>query len=72
MSLNIYMDNTNTQITISDLATLKELIDLACTRGAFRGDEMTSVGEVYDKLTGFLNTVIAAAQAEANQQGEAE
>lgn len=67
------MDNTtNTQITISDLATIKELIDLACTRGAFRGDEMTSIGEVYDKLTGFLNTVIAAAQAEANQQGEAQ
>ena len=64
------MDNTNTQITISDLATIKELIDLACTRGAFRGEEMTSVGEVYDKLTGFLNTVIAAAQAEATQQGE--
>ena len=72
MSLNIYMDNTNTQITISDLATIKELIDLACTRGAFRGEEMTSVGEVYDKLTGFLNTVIAAAQAEANQQGESQ
>ena len=66
------MDNTNTQITISDLATIKELIDLACTRGAFRGEEMTTVGEVYDKLTGFLNTVIAAAQTEANQQGEAE
>lgn len=66
------MDNTNTQITISDLATIKELINLACTRGAFRGDEMTSVGEVYDKLTGFLDTVIAAAQAEANQQGEAQ
>ena len=66
------MDNTNTQITISDLATIKELVDLACTRGAFRGEEMTTVGEVYDKLTGFLNTVIAAAQTEANQQGEAE
>ena len=66
------MENTNTQITISDLATIKELINLACTRGAFRGEEMTSVGEVYDKLTGFLNTVIAAAQAEANQQGEAQ
>ena len=72
MSLNIYMDNTNTQITISDLATIKELINLACTRGAFRGEEMTSVGEVYDKLTGFLDTVIAAAQAEATQQGEAQ
>jgi uncharacterized protein YggE len=66
------MENNNTQITVSDLAAIKELIDLACTRGAFRGDEMTSVGEVYDKLTGFLNTVIAAAQAEANQQGETE
>ena len=65
------MDNTtNTQITISDLATIKELIDLACTRGAFRGDEMTSIGEVYDKLTGFLNTVIAAAQSDADQKGE--
>lgn len=73
MSLNIYMDNTITppQITISDLITIKDLINLACTRGAFRGDEMTSVGEVYDKLTGFLNTVITAAQAEADQQGEA-
>ena len=66
------MDNTHTQITISDLATIKELINLACTRGAFRGEEMTSVGEVYDKLTGFLDTVIAAAQAEATQQGEAQ
>jgi hypothetical protein len=67
------MDNTITppQITISDLITIKELINLACTRGAFRGDEMTSVGEVYDKLTEFLNTVIATAQAEADQQGEA-
>ena len=67
------MDNTITppQITISDLITIKDLINLACTRGAFRGDEMTSVGEVYDKLTGFLNTVLAAAQAEADQQGEA-
>ena len=64
------MENNNTQITVSDLAAIKELIDLACTRGAFRAEEMTSVGEVYDKLTGFLTTVIAAAQAEATQQGE--
>jgi hypothetical protein len=72
LSLNIYMDNTITppQITISDLITIKDLINLACTRGAFRGDEMTSVGEVYDKLTVFLNTVITAAQAEADQLGE--
>jgi len=68
------MDNTITppQITINDLAVLKELVDLACSRGAFRANEMTSVGEIYDKLTVFLNTVIASAQADADQKGEAE
>ena len=72
--LNIYMDNTITppQITIEDLITIKNLIDVSCSRGAFKADEMSSVGEVYDKLTGFLNSVIASAQAEAEQKGEAE
>jgi hypothetical protein len=70
-TLNIYMENTTPpQITISDLVTIKDLIDVACSRGAFRANEMTSVGEVYDRLTGFLNTVIASAQAEADQIGE--
>ena len=72
-TLNIYMENTATpQITINDLVTIKDLIDVACSRGAFRANEMTSVGEVYDRLTGFLNTVIASAQAEADQTGETE
>lgn len=72
-ALNICMENTTPpQITISDLVTIKDLIDVACSRGAFRANEMTSVGEVYDRLTGFLNTVIASAQAEADQTGEAE
>ena len=65
-------NNTTPQITIDDLVTIKNLIDVACSRGSFRADEMTSVGTVYDKLTGFLNTVIASAQAqaEADQKGE--
>ena len=66
------MDNTNTQITIQDLIMIKDLVDVACSRGAFKADEMSSVGQVYDKLTGFLNTVIASAQADADQKGEAE
>jgi hypothetical protein len=64
-------DNTTPpQITIDDLVTIKNLIDVACSRGAFQATEMTSVGQVYDKLTGFLNTVIAAAQAQATQNGD--
>ena len=56
------MENT-TQITVADLDTIKNIIDLACTRGAFRGAEVSQVGAVFDKLTVFLEAVIAQAQA---------
>ena len=57
---------TNT-ITISDLDTVKNIINLASTRGAFRGEELSMVGTVYDKLTAFLEAVIEQAKAqEAN------
>jgi hypothetical protein len=58
----------NTQITIQDLDTIKNVIDLACTRGAFRGAEVSQVGAVYDKLALFLDAVIAQAkEQEANK-----
>lgn len=65
------MENTNdpTQITIADLDTLKNIVDLASTRGAFRGAELTQVGAIYDKLAAFLDAIVAQARAqeEANQ-----
>jgi len=64
------MENTtldNTQITIADLNLLKNIVDLASTRGAFRGTELTQVGQVYDKLAAFLDAVVAQAQAQENQ-----
>jgi hypothetical protein len=51
-------------ITIADLNLLKNIIDLASTRGAFRAAEMQEVGEVYIKLNTFLETVIAQAAAQ--------
>ena len=64
------MDNTTqpTQITIADLDTLKNIVDLASSRGAFRGGELAQVGAVYDKLTAFLSGVIAQAQAHQDAQ----
>jgi len=53
-----------TQITIADLDTLKNIVDLASTRGAFRGAELTQVGAVYDKLSAFLGEIVAQAQAQ--------
>jgi hypothetical protein len=66
------MQNEPTQLSITDLAVIKNIIDLACSRGAFRAPEMKSVGEVYDKLNLFLDTVIKQAEAEmqTGQQGE--
>ena len=67
------MDDTDNQIKITDLIVIKNIIDLACSRGAFRADEMKSIGDVYDKLTIFVNSVISRAEAaiaEENNKGE--
>lgn len=57
----------NAQLTIADLASLHSLIDAACTRGAFKAPEMTRVGEIYDKLTRFLEVAKQQTQAQADQ-----
>ena len=44
---------TENQITVVDLDLLRNIVDLATSQGAFRGAELTQVGEVYDKLTKF-------------------
>lgn len=63
------MDNNT--ITISDLDAIKNLINLAATRGAFRGEELSMVGTVYDKLTAFLEAVIEQAKAQEATAAEA-
>ena len=61
----------NNTITISDLDTVKNIINLASTRGAFRGEELSMVGTVYDKLTEFLQAVIEQAKAQEAANAEA-
>ena len=58
-------------ITIADLNLLKNIIDLASTRGAFRAAEMQEIGEVYNKLAAFLEAVVAQAQAQEGQSADA-
>ena len=64
------MENT-TQITIADLDTIKNIINLASTRGAFRGEELSQIGVVYDKLCAFLEAVIAQAQTNESNNADA-
>ena len=55
-------------LTVQDVTAMKSIIDVASTRGAFKPNEMTTVGTVYGKLEAFLNAV----QAQQDAQAEAE
>jgi hypothetical protein len=50
------------QITVTDLALLKSLVEVASTRGAFKADELSTVGQVYDKLNLFLQQLVEQAE----------
>jgi hypothetical protein len=67
------MENTNQQtqpITVQDLDSIRAIIDLAATRGAFRGAELEQVGIVFNKLNAFLENIVAQAKA-AQEEAEA-
>jgi hypothetical protein len=53
----------NPELTVNDLASIKQVIDVASQRGAFKPNEMVAVGTIYNKLETFLAAV--AAQQEA-------
>lgn len=44
-------------LNISDLSALKNIIDVATQRGAFKAAEMEAVGKVYNRLSTFLDSV---------------
>jgi hypothetical protein len=60
----------NAQLTVADMASIKGIIEAACTRGAFRAAEMSTVGEIYNKLSLFVEQTAAQLQQESPQQGE--
>ena len=44
-------------LTVNDLNAMKVIIDIASSRGAFKPNEMSAVGQTYTKLTAFLDKV---------------
>lgn len=58
-------------ISLQDLQTLLQIVDLSSQRGAFRGAELTQVGVIFDKLNTFL-TYVAEQQASAAEAAEGE
>jgi hypothetical protein len=41
-------------ISLQDLQNVLVVIDLACSRGAIRAAELTTVGQLYDKIKNFV------------------
>jgi len=61
---------SSADLTVTDLQNIKSLIEVVQARGAFRAEEMTKVGLVYDRLSDFLRSVMAQQQAAQEAQQE--
>lgn len=55
------------ELTVNDLGAIKQIIDIASSRGAFRPNEMVAIGTTYARLEAFLSVV--AQQQQAQQAG---
>lgn len=62
-------ESSTPDLTVQDLTSLKQIIDVASQRGAFKPNEMAVVGTTYNRLEAFLGA-IQAQQAQAEGQGE--
>jgi hypothetical protein len=58
----------STDLTINDLNSIKVIIDIASSRGAFKPNEMVAVGTTYSKLEAFLTHVSKQQQAQQQPQ----
>jgi len=63
-----------TGLSINDLITLRRIVEIASERGAFRAPELTAVGQVYDRMNTWLQSVLPAEEEsdEESTQGEAD
>lgn len=44
-------------LNLNDLAALRNILDVAVSRGAFKAPELEAVGKTYNKLNSFLESV---------------
>jgi hypothetical protein len=58
------------ELTVQDLTAIKQIIDVASSRGAFRANEMSVVGQTYNKLESFLGAVQAQQEPKEEPKGE--
>lgn len=62
----------NSTLTLADLASMKTILEAACQRGAFRANEMSTVGILYDKLNRFIEGTVPPAPEQMATEPQAE
>lgn len=60
------------ELTVQDLTAIKQIIDVASSRGAFKANEMAVVGQTYNKLESFLGAVQASQTPENKEEPKGE
>lgn len=64
-------DKANQGIGINDLRAMLNVIQVVCSRGAIKPNEMSTIGDLHDRLAAFLDSIDKAAQAAQQQADEA-
>lgn len=66
------MENDNTapsNITLQDMVTMVNIIDVCSERGAYKGNELAVVGQLREKLAAFVKLHQPATDAEETAEG---
>lgn len=76
MSDNVEQQPTGTEaptLTLQDLTLTANIIDLAVQRGAFKGAEVETVGQQFNKLVAIIQSIAPPAEeSEGEGEGEAD
>ena len=65
-------DIQETSLTIADIATLKQIVEVASSRGAFRAEELSQVGAVYDRVSAWVNSMTQETTEDKAEQGDSD
>lgn len=55
------------ELNLNDLVAMRNLIDVVTQRGAFKANELSAAGQLFDKINAFLE---AAQAAQPKPEGE--
>jgi hypothetical protein len=56
----VTQESPKPELNLNDLAAIRNLIEVVTQRGAFKANELSSVGVLFDKINAFLEAAQAA------------